>query len=187
MGWQETALSVALMLAEILVFELVLRLPCVDECSERGYRVKLTVKSFHFIEKVWKLVARNTLFFIMEFSMKCEYFRLNGFLCVVKGNLVSLEKKIVSLQHYKPPWFCIFAIFSHLWLHVRFWCCEVCLVFLLWARLGNSWRVGLCNHTRRIRGVFSAFLRKGQFLTLILISVLFRDVKIYIFWFLWMK
>ena len=80
MGWQVTTLSVAFILAEILVFELVLQLPCVDECSEKGIRAKFIVKSFHFIEKVWKLVTRITMFFIMEFSMKCEYFWLNGFL-----------------------------------------------------------------------------------------------------------
>ena len=151
------------MLAEILVFELVLRLPCVIECSERGYRVKLTVKSFHFIEKVWELVARNTLFFIMVFSMECEYFWLNGFLCEVKGNLVSLEKKMVSLQHYKPPWFCIFAIFSHLWLHVRFWCCEVCWFSCCELILGIAGEL-VCASIPGVFVVFSShFSGRGNF------------------------
>ena len=61
------------------------------------------LRDFISLDKVWKFVARNALFFIMELLLKCMFFWWNEFLCIVMGKLVSLEKRIDSHLHYKPP------------------------------------------------------------------------------------
>ena len=38
-------------------------------------------------------------------SVEMHVFWLNGFLCVVMGKLVNIEKRLDSHQRYKSPWF----------------------------------------------------------------------------------